>query len=52
VLRLSRSTFDEVILTHPQVLELISEMASQRREALAPLLALPAEASDEELILV
>jgi CRP-like cAMP-binding protein len=52
VLHLSKPIFDEVILTHPQVLELISDLASRRREALAPLLALPAETSDEDLILV
>jgi len=52
VLHLSKPIFDEVILTHPQVLELISDLASRRREALAPLLALPPETSDEDLILV
>jgi CRP-like cAMP-binding protein len=52
VLRLPKPIFDEVILTHPQVLELISDLASRRREALAPLLALPAEESDEDLVLV
>lgn len=52
LLRLPRSDFDALILTHPQVLILISELTDDRQRQNEAVLAGTAELGDEGLLLV
>jgi CRP-like cAMP-binding protein len=52
LLRLPRASFDEMVLSHPQVLEVVAEMAEERAESLDAILSGHAQWTDEGLVLV
>jgi CRP-like cAMP-binding protein/tetratricopeptide (TPR) repeat protein len=52
LLRLPRKDFDELVLTYPQILELVSELSDERLESLDAILSGHAEWTDEGLVLV
>jgi CRP-like cAMP-binding protein len=52
LLRLPRKEFDELVLTYPQILETVSELADERLESLDAILSGHAEWTDEGLVLV
>ena len=52
LLRLPRQSFDELVVTYPQILELISELASERADNLDAILSGQAEFTDDGLVLV
>src|SRR5690606_1144056 len=47
VLRLPKKTFDEVILTHPQILELVAELTEERQQKTEAILAGKLEVDDD-----
>jgi CRP-like cAMP-binding protein len=51
LLRLPRKTFDELVVAYPQILELVSELSSERTENLDAILSGHAEWTDEGLVL-
>ncbi|MFO0581086.1 MAG: cyclic nucleotide-binding domain-containing protein [Anaeromyxobacter sp.] len=52
LLRLPRRDFDMLVLTYPQILELVSELSDERLENLDAILSGHAEWTDEGLVLV
>jgi CRP-like cAMP-binding protein len=52
LLRLPRKDFDELVLTYPQILELVSELSDERLESLDAILSGHAEWTEEGLVLV
>ncbi|HET6921700.1 MAG TPA: cyclic nucleotide-binding domain-containing protein, partial [Anaeromyxobacteraceae bacterium] len=52
VLRLPRAEFDELVVTYPQVLELVSELTDERQQTLQAILDGTAEWTDEGMVLV
>lgn len=52
LLRLPRRAFDELVMTYPPVLQLVSELSEERSENLDAILSGRAEWTDEGLILV
>ena len=52
LLRLPRACFDELVVTHPQILELVSELADERKLRLEAVLDGSAAWTDEGLVLV
>jgi len=52
VLRLPRAGFDELVLSHPQMLEIISELTEERAENLDAILSGRAQWTDEGLVLI
>ncbi|HZY05848.1 MAG TPA: cyclic nucleotide-binding domain-containing protein [Anaeromyxobacteraceae bacterium] len=52
VLRLPRETFDELVTTYPQILELVSELTDERQQTLQAILEGAAEWTDEGMVLV
>jgi CRP-like cAMP-binding protein len=51
LLRLPRKTFDELVVSYPQILELVSDLSSERTENLDAILSGHAEWTDEGLVL-
>lgn len=51
LLRLPRKTFDELVVAYPQILELVSDLSSERTENLDAILSGHAEWTDEGLVL-
>jgi CRP-like cAMP-binding protein len=51
VLRLPRTAFDEMVLTHPQILELISELSDERAQSLDAIVHGKAEFTEDGLVL-
>ncbi len=51
VLRLPRSDFDEIVLTYPQILELVSELSDERAQNLDAILHGKAEFTEDGLVL-
>jgi CRP-like cAMP-binding protein len=52
VLRLPRADFDELVMTYPQVLELVSTLSDERQEGLDAILSGHAAFTDEGLVLI
>jgi CRP-like cAMP-binding protein len=52
LLRLTRSAFDELVVTHPQILELVSTLTEERAENLDAILSGRAEWTDDGLVLI
>jgi CRP-like cAMP-binding protein len=52
LLRLPRAAFDELIVTYPQILELVSELTDERQQSLEAILAGAAAWTEEGLVLV
>jgi len=52
LLRLPRGDFDELVLTHPQILALVSELSEERSENLDAILSGHAQWTDEGLVLI
>jgi len=52
LLRLPRKEFDELVLTYPQILEIVSELSDERLESLDAILSGHAEWTEEGLVLV
>jgi CRP-like cAMP-binding protein len=52
LLRLPRQGFDELVLSHPQVLEVVSELTEERRENLDAILSGHAQWTEEGLVLI
>ena len=52
LLRLPRQGFDELVLTHPQILEVVAEMSEERAESLDAILSGHAMWTEEGLVLV
>lgn len=52
LLRLPRAAFDELIVTYPQILELVSELTDERQQSLEAILEGAAAWTDEGLVLV
>ncbi|HEU4382469.1 MAG TPA: cyclic nucleotide-binding domain-containing protein [Anaeromyxobacteraceae bacterium] len=52
VLRLPRGEFDELVVTYPQILELVSELTDERQHTLQAILDGAAEFTDEGMVLV
>jgi len=52
LLRLPRTAFDELVVTYPQILELVSELSDERLENLDAILSGHAQWTDEGLVLV
>jgi CRP-like cAMP-binding protein len=52
LLRLPREGFDELVLSHPQVLEAIAELAEEREEGLDAILTGRAQWTEEGLVLI
>jgi CRP-like cAMP-binding protein len=52
VLRMSKKKFDEIIMTHPQILELVAQVSEERRSFNDALLGSPTNAPPEGAILV
>jgi len=51
LLRLPRKTFDELVVAYPQILELVSDLSSERTENLDAILSGHAEWTDDGLVL-
>lgn len=51
LLRLPRNVFDELVVSYPQILELVSELSSERAENLDAILSGHAEWTEEGLVL-
>lgn len=51
LLKLPRKTFDELVVSYPQILELVSDLSSERTENLDAILSGHAEWTDEGLVL-
>jgi CRP-like cAMP-binding protein len=51
LLKLPRKTFDELVVAYPQILELVSDLSSERTENLDAILSGHAEWTDEGLVL-
>jgi len=51
LLRLPRAAFDELVITHPQILELVSELSDERHHSLAAVAAGQAAFDDGGLLL-
>jgi len=51
LLRLPRGDFDELVMTHPQILELVSELSDERQHGLAAVASGRAAFDDEGLLL-
>lgn len=51
-LRLPRSDFDEIVLTYPQILELVSELSDERAQNLDAILHGKAEFTEDGLVLM
>jgi len=52
LLRLPRAAFDELIVTYPQILELVSDLTDERQQSLEAILAGSAAWTEEGLVLV
>jgi CRP-like cAMP-binding protein len=52
LLRLPRAEFDELVVTYPQILELVSELTDERQQTLQAILDGTAEWTDEGMVLV
>jgi CRP-like cAMP-binding protein len=52
LLRLPRQSFDELVLSHPQILEVVSELTEERAESLDAVLSGHAQWTEEGLVLV
>ena len=52
LLRLPRPSFDELVVTYPQILELVATLSEERAENLDAILSGHAEWTDEGLVLV
>jgi CRP-like cAMP-binding protein len=52
LLRLPRQGFDELVLSHPQILEVVSELTEERAESLDAILSGHAQWTEEGLVLV
>ena len=52
LLRLPRAAFDELVVTHPQILEQLAALAEERAESLDAILAGRAQWTDDGLVLV
>jgi CRP-like cAMP-binding protein len=52
LLRLPRKDFDELVVTHPQILELVSTLSEERAESLDAILSGHAQWTDEGLVLI
>jgi CRP-like cAMP-binding protein len=52
LLRLPRAGFDELVLSHPQVLEVVSELTEERAENLDAILSGRAQWTEEGLVLI
>ena len=51
LLRLPRKDFDELVVTYPQILELVSTLSDERAESLDAILSGAAAWTDEGLVL-
>jgi len=52
LLRLPRRDFDELVVSHPQILELVAELSEERSENLAAILSGHAQWTEDGLVLV
>ena len=52
LLRLPRADFDELVVTYPQILELVSDLTDERQQTLQAILDGTAEWTDEGMVLV
>jgi len=52
LLRLPRAGFDELVLSHPQILEVVAELSEERAESLDAILSGHAQWTEEGLVLV
>lgn len=52
LLRLPRAGFDELVLSHPQILEVVADMSEERAESLDAILSGHAQWTEEGLVLV
>jgi CRP-like cAMP-binding protein len=52
LLRLPRAAFDELVLTHPQILELVAELSDERQRTLAAIAGGQASFAEDGLLLV
>jgi CRP-like cAMP-binding protein len=52
LLRLPRRDFDELVVTHPQILELVATLSEERAEHLDAILTGHAQWTDEGLVLI
>jgi hypothetical protein len=52
LLRLPRSDFDELVITYPQILELVAELSEERLENIDAILSGHAEWTEDGLVLI
>ncbi len=52
LLRLPRRAFDELVVSHPQILECVAELSEERAESLDAILSGRAQWTEEGLVLV
>ena len=52
LLRLPRAGFDELVLSHPQILEVVADLSEERSESLDAILSGHAQWTEEGLVLV
>jgi hypothetical protein len=52
LLRLPRKDFDDLVVSHPQILELLSTLSEERAESLDAILSGRAQWTDEGLVLI
>ena len=52
LLRLPRAGFDELVLSHPQILEVVADLSEERSESLDAILSGHAQWTEEGLVLI